>query len=162
MRPLISLLLLSVLADPASAGGASFFPPADFRKTGGDVSAASDFLVGLESSSRFSATSLGSAIDDPTQDAVLIRPSGALSANYRPWAVYDSSIATVPVTYLEDAISFFGIPYQHGSLFFQGGGETVLLGKESGSNYWDIAVDGDFSVYLPNSPKLETILMGPT
>jgi hypothetical protein len=163
MKRLSLLLLLVASADRALAGGASFFPPADFRKTGGDVSAVSDFLVGLESSSRFQATHLGSAVNDVTQDAITIRPGGALSANYRGWSVYASSVATAPVTYTGQAQTFGGVAYQHGSLFVSDGVKTAILGKESGSDYFDFAADGgDISIYLPNSANTETILMGPT
>jgi hypothetical protein len=50
------------------------------------------------SQTRFSH--LGSATNDTTQDALRIQPSGSVLANYRPLAIYLTSGAAIPDTYI--------------------------------------------------------------
>jgi hypothetical protein len=73
---------------------------------------------------------LGSAVNDVTQDAVRIQPSGALAANYRGIAQYASSGATTPVLW-SDSLG----QWRAASYYLANAGASAAHGVTSYSSY---------------------------
>lgn len=73
---------------------------------------------------------VGSASNDVTQDAVRIQPSGALAANWRPWAVYLTSAATSPHLY----VSKTGELVCTGNPFYLNSSGSISLRPRGASN----------------------------
>lgn len=168
----LAALVLCVAAGKADASGfsaSSFGAPSLFRPLSGDavlIAAISGSLrSGVDNSNDLGTSSFrfrhlnlggqglysytGSLVNDVTQDVIRTRPSAAISAFYRPFASYATTAAVTPATWIDQAVTFGGVAYDFGSWNLVGttGAAQVLLGKETGFDFFDLASTVDVDLF---------------